>query len=356
MAATLPCEIRSILQAGCAIPATPLALDAKLTLDERRQRALYRYYSDAGAGGLAVGVHVTQFQIHRAEHALLEPLWRLAAEEMNRLDAGRDRPLVRVAGICGRTGEAAAEAELAAALGYHLGLVNLAALTGDSAEAMVEHCRVLGQSLPVMGFYLQPAMGGPVLDGAFWRKLAELESLAAIKLAVFDRYRTLETVRAIVEADRDDVALYTGNDDAIVADLLTPYRLKRGHEWVTRRIVGGLLGHWAVWTRPAVALFERCRQVALSREPVPTELLELAGQVTDMNDAVFDPTHDYAGTIPGIHEVLRRQGLLKGLHFLDPTMRLSEGQAERLDRVIAAYPHLTDDPFVLENLDRWMSG
>ena len=328
------------------IPAHPLALTARRTLDERRQAALTRYYIDAGAGGIAVGVHTTQFAIRRPRHGLLRPVLELAAGTA-RAWPGGDR-IALVAGIIGDTRQAVAEAGLARDLGYHAGLVSLGGMRKATDRQLVAHCRRIGEIVPVFGFYLQPAVGGRTLGFRFWRELAELPSLVAIKIAPFNRYATLDVVRAVAESGREDVALYTGNDDAIVNDLVTPFRPIANGSPVTRRIVGGLLGQWAVWTRRAVELLERVKA---------GETGNLAGEgaaITDANGAIFDASNGFAGCIPGIHEILRRQGLLRGTWCLDPEERLSPGQAREIDRVTRAYPQLTDDAFVRENLERWL--
>jgi dihydrodipicolinate synthase/N-acetylneuraminate lyase len=334
-------DFRARLAAGCVIPAHPLALTAARRLDERRQRALARYYIAAGAGGLAVGVHTTQFAIRDPQVGLFRPVLELAAEEMDR--AGR--PLVRIAGVCGPTPQAVAEAGLARDLGYDAGLLSLAALREGDVDALVAHCRAVADVIPVVGFYLQPSVGGRVLPFAFWRRFAEIEGVVAIKIAPFNRYQTQDVVRAVIEAGRDDIALYTGNDDAIVADLLTPFRFA-GRE---RRIVGGLLGHWSVWTRRAVELLDRCRLAAAT-----PDLLRLGVEVTDSNAAFFDAANAFRGCIAGLHEVLRRQGLLEGLWCLDEHERLGPGQLAEIDRVSAAYPHLNDDDFVARHRDEWL--
>lgn len=334
-------ELRARLLSGLVIPAHPLALNAGRRLDERRQRALSRYYIAAGAGGLAVGVHTTQFGIRRPEVDLFAPVLELALEEMRHAC----RPLLRIGGICGRTEPARGEAELLADLGYHAGLVSLAAYPGACDAELLEHCRELSRVLPVIGFYLQPAVGGRQLSRSFWSRFFEIEGVVAVKVAPFNRYQTLDVIQGLAETGRTDIALYTGNDDAIVSDLVTPFRF-RGRDL---RFCGGLLGHWAVWTRRAVELLERCH-----REPVSAELLRLGVEVTDSNSVVFDAANCYRGCIAGIHEVLRRQGLLEGIWCLDPTETLSPGQAEEIDRVCRDYPHLTDDEFVAANLDAWL--
>lgn len=356
MSNSIDAAVRKVLQRGTVMPAHPLALTAARRLDEQRGRALSRYYIAAGAGGLAVGVHTTQFAIREPKHGLYRPVLELVAEEMDRADAARAEPLIRVAGAIGPTRQAAAEAQTARELGYHAVLLSLAALADASDDELIAHCRAVSQVMPLFGFYLQPAMGGRVLSCAFWRRLAELENVVAIKIAPFDRYQTLDVVRAIAESGRDDIALYTGNDDSIVMDLLTPFAFDVRGRRVTRRIVGGLLGHWAVWTSKAVQLLRDCHAAAASGGPVPAELLRLSAEVTDCNAAVFDAAGGFAGVIPGVHEVLRRQGLLAGTWCLDPDQTLSPAQAEEIDRVCRAYPHLTDDSFVAEHRDEWLSG
>ncbi len=353
--ATLNSVIAGALQRGLVIPAHPLALDDDGRLDERRQLALTRYYVAAGAGGLAVGVHTTQFAIRDPGVGLFEPVLALAAEEMTRADAGRAVPLVRIGGICGRTPQAVREAELLARLGYHAGLLSLAALHDADEAALTAHCREVGAVLPIIGFYLQPAVGGRVLPYSFWRELAELDALAAIKIAPFNRYQSLDVVRAVVRAGRDDVALYTGNDDNIVADLVTPFRFEVSGRRVERRMAGGLLGHWAVWTKPAVTLLAECHAAAATGH-VPADLLAKGVEVTDANAALFDAAHGFRGCIAGLHEVLRRQGLVRSVRCLDADERLSPGQLAAIDRVRCAYPHLTDDEFVRDHLDGWLRG
>jgi hypothetical protein len=343
-----------VLRQGVVIPASPLALNAQRRWDERRQRALWRYYIAAGAGGIAVGVHTTQFAIRDPQIGLFRPLLELACEEFDRADATRNEPLVRIAGICGDTPQALFEAELARGMGFQAGLLSLSALKEADDDTLIAHCQRVAEVIPLVGFYLQPAVGGRVLSYRFWRRFAEIENVVAIKIAPFNRYQTLDVVRAIAEAERDDIALYTGNDDNIVLDLLTPYRFNVGGKQVERRIVGGLLGHWAVWTKRAVELLERCH--ATAQEPtVPADLLRVAVEVTDCNAAFFDAANGFRGCIAGIHEVLRRQGLLEGIWCLDPNETLSPGQADEIDRVYRSYPHLNDDAFVAEHLHEWLS-
>jgi dihydrodipicolinate synthase/N-acetylneuraminate lyase len=347
-------EILHALRQGLVIPACPLALNAARKLDERRQRALLRYYAAAGVGGVAVGVHTTQFAIRDPRHGLFEPVLALAVEEIARLDQGRPVPLVRIGGICGNTAQATREATLLRELGYHAGLLSLAALRDANDDALLAHSRAVAGILPVVGFYLQPAVGGRALPVSFWRRFAQIENVVAIKIAPFSRYQTIDVLRAVAEAGRDDLACYTGNDDNIMLDLLTPHRFVVGGRMIERRIVGGLLGHWAVWTRRAVELFEECRRVTESGGPIPVDLLRRAIEVTDSNAALFDAANRFAGCIAGLHEVLRRQGLFEGLWCLDPAEGLSPGQREDIDRVCSAYPHLADDEFVASRREQWL--
>jgi dihydrodipicolinate synthase/N-acetylneuraminate lyase len=296
-----------------------------------------------------VGVHTTQFAIRKPRHGLLRPVLELAAGTARAWPGGERTALV--AGISGDTRQAVAEATLARTLGYHAGLVSLGGMPDATDTQLIAHCRRVGEVLPVFGFYLQPAVGGRALGFRFWRALADVPALVAIKIAPFNRYATLDVVRAVAESGRTDVALYTGNDDAILHDLVTPFPAVAGGKAVTQRIVGGLLGQWAVWTRRAVELLERVKGAAPGQ---PGEWAAEAATITDANGAIFDAAHGFAGCIPGIHEVLRRQGLLRGTWCLDPRERLSPGQAREIDRVTRAYPQLTDDGFVRENLDRWM--
>ena len=337
--------LREHLLAGQVIPAHPLALTSRRTLDERRQRGLTRYYVDAGAGGVAVAVHTTQFAIRDPKHALLRPVLELAADEarVRRVDTGK--PFLLVAGAIGDTRQAVDEAALAASLGYDMVLLSLGALRDASDDALIEHCRAVSDVLPLFGFYLQPAVGGRVLGYDFWRRFAEDERVWAIKIAPFNRYRTLDVVRAVNDAGRHDLALYTGNDDNILADLLTPFPVHSPTGTTTRHIMGGLLGQWAVWTRGAVRLMNRVRAVrAGTAAPGElAELLRLNAALTDANAAIFDAAHDFAGCIPGIHEVLRRQGLLEGTWCLDPHETPSAGQREEIDRVMRQYGQLLGD-------------
>jgi hypothetical protein len=345
---------KQLLHQGMAIPAHPLALDANRKLDERRQRALSRYYLAAGAGGLAVGVHTTQFAIRNPGVDLYQPVLAIAAEEMQRAEQASGKTIVRVAGICGDTSQAVQEATLSRDLGYHAGLLNVGALRDRDEQQVIDHCRAVADVIPVFGFYLNPAVGGRALPYRFWRRFCEIDNVVAIKIAAFDRYRTIDVVRAVAESGRDDIALYTGNDDNIVNDLLTTYRFKCNGEMVEKRIVGGLLGHWAVWTSNAVQLLQQCHVYA-SDTSIPIPFLGMNIAVTDCNAALFDAANGFRGCIPGVHEVLRRQGLLEGTWCLDPDETLSPGQADEITRVTEAYPFLTDDQFVQSHLDQWLS-
>lgn len=339
-------DVRARLLEGQVIPAHPLALTADRTLDERHQRALTRYYLAAGAGGLAVGVHTTQFEIHDPEVGLYRPVLELAMEEAARAE---ERP-VMVAGLVGTTDQATEEARLARDCGYDCGLLSLAPLQDASVDELVEHVAAVAEVLPVFGFYLQLAVGGRPLSYAFWRRFCEIEQAVGVKMAPFNRYQTLDVVRAVAESGRlDEIALYTGNDDNIVADLLTTFPFEGA------RIAGGLLGHWAVWTRNAVRLLEDIKAVRREGGTVPAELLTRGAEITDANAAFFDPEHQFAGSIAGIHEVLRRQGLLQGRWCLSDDEKLSPGQVDAIDRVYAAYPHLNDDDFVRTHLDDWLA-
>ena len=351
-----PRAVLARLRKGTVIPAHPLALDSGRKLDEQRQRALTRYYAAASVGGVAVGVHTTQFAIHEPKVGLLQPVLELTAETVKDAQPRRSAPLILVAGLCGTTRQAVGEARLAADLGYHAGLLNLGRLRQASVSKLISHVKAVAEVIPVFGFHLQPSLGGRKLDLAFWRRCVEIDNLVAIKIAAFDRYQTLEVIRAVVEAGRErSIALYTGNDDNILMDLLTPFRFSQDRPSKTVRIVGGLLGHWAVWTRRAVLQLAEChRVIAEQRLPIPQPLATLAAQVTDVNSALFDAAHGFRGAIPGIHEVLRRQGLLRGRWCLDPKQTLSPGQIRQIDRIYAAYPHLNDDAFVAANLDTWL--
>ncbi|MEJ0079204.1 MAG: dihydrodipicolinate synthase family protein [Alphaproteobacteria bacterium] len=345
-----PADVLATLRRGAVIPAHPLALDANRKLDARRQRALSRYYIDAGAGGLAVGVHTTQFAIREA--GLYRPVLELAIRTA--ADWTR-KPLVMIAGLAGRTAQAVGEAHIARDLGYQAGLLSLAAMKGASEDELIAHAETVAREMPLVGFYLQPAVGGIVLPVSFWRRFAQIENVVAIKMAPFNRYRTLDVVRGVVEAGAADrVSLYTGNDDHILLDLVTPFTVMMRGAPVTVRIKGGLLGHWSVWVKSAVELLDRLHAVTTG-DSVPVDVLALDSRITDCNAAIFDVANDFHGVICGCHEILRRQGLLEGIWCLDPNESLGPGQKEEIDRVCAAYPHLSDDAFVRANVARWLA-
>ena len=344
-----PSEVLQTLRRGAVMPAHPLALSRDRKLDVRRQRALSRYYLDAGSGGLAVGVHTTQFAIR--EVGLYRPVLELAMATAR--EWSKKTP-VMIAGAVGRTSQAVTEAQIARGLGYHAVLLSLAAFKGASEDELIGHCQTVAREMPVVGFYLQTAVGGIPLPAAFWARFAALENVVAIKTAPFNRYRTLDVVRGVIAARAEDrVTLYTGNDDHIVLDLAVPFAVRRGGEEVRVRIRGGLLGHWSVWTQKAVELHARIH-AAVARGAVEADLLALDARVTDCNSAFFDVAHDFAGCLPGCHEVLRRQGLLEGIWCLDPAETLSPGQAEEIDRVCREHADLSDDAFVRAHLDRWL--
>ncbi len=345
--------VRTRLGQGLAIPACPLALNSHRRFDERRQRALLRYYIASGVGGVAVGVHTTQFAIRDPKVGFFQPVLELAAEELG-LQKHWKSAAIGVAGICGPTQQAVAEASIARQLGYHAGLLSLGALKDAQEYELLAHCEAVAEIIPLFGFYLQPVVGGRVLTFSFWRRFAEIQRVVAIKIAPFNRYQSLDVVRAVAETGREDIALYTGNDDNIALDLLAPFRFRVGDRNVERRIVGGLLGHWCVWTKRAVELHTECRRLAAGAEPIPNDLLRLANEITDCNAALFDAANHFAGCIPGLHEILRRQGLFEGIWCIDPSEVLGAGQLEEIDRICRAYPHLNDDQFVAEHRDEWL--
>lgn len=337
---------------GVVIPAHPLALTAERKLDERRQVALTRYYCDAGAGGVAVGVHTTQFAIRDPRIGMLEPVLRLAATTVTEFEKKSGRRLLKVAGICGPTPQAVREACLARGIGYDLGLLSLAALRSASDRELLDHCRSVADILPLFGFYLQPAVGGRLLSYEFWRQFCEIEGVRAIKVAPFNRYQTLDVTRAVVDSGRSEsIALYTGNDDNIIPDLLADFRFSGG----SVNFRGGLLGQWAVWTSGATRLLEAVQQCRARDGRGSAEILAQSAALTDANAALFDARNGFAGCIAGLHEILRRQGLLEGRWCLDPAEDLSPGQLQEIDRVVASYPQLTDDSFVRSHLDRWLN-
>ncbi|MFD2101510.1 dihydrodipicolinate synthase family protein [Flagellimonas iocasae] len=347
---TLSNDLKEYLHSGMVIPANPTALTKNLELDERRQRALSRYYLDAGSGGLAVGVHTSQFEIREAR--LYQPVLELAKEEIDHHCQKTNKSIFRIAGALGNTNQATQEAKIASDLGYHAVLLSLAALKNQSNEELVAHCKAVAEIIPVVGFYLQPSVGGRILDTDFWRSFSQIENVVAIKMAPFDRYHTIDVVRGVAESGRaHEIALYTGNDDNIVADLLTEYHIPVGDKIIKKRIIGGLLGHWAVWNKKAVELYDKVKNASPSDLQ---DLLSLGIKVTDSNAAFFDSRNGFKGSIAGIHEVLIRQGLLEANYTINPNERLSPGQKEEIDRVYKLYPELNDDNFVAENLDKWM--
>jgi hypothetical protein len=344
-----PKQVLNTLRRGTVIPAHPLALNSKRGLDARRQRALARYYLDAGAGGLAVGVHTTQFAIRDA--GLYGPVLEIA---MDTAAEWATAPSVMIAGLAGRTEQAVREAQISRDLNYHAGLLSLAAMKGAAEDDLIAHAQAVAREIPLVGFYLQPAVGGLVLPVSFWRRFAAIDNVVAIKIAPFNRYRTLDVVRGVVEAGAAErITLYTGNDDHIIADLITPFTVMAQGQATTVRIRGGLLGHWSVWVKRAVELLERVH-AAVAAGSIDSDLLGLDPQVTDCNAAIFDVSNDFRGVIAGCHEILRRQGFFEGIWCLDPAETLGPGQKEEIDRVYAAYPHLNDDAFVRANLHRWL--
>jgi len=346
---------RNLFRKGVVIPAVPLALNPDRTFDRESEKALLRYYVDAGAGGVAVGVHSTQFAI-RDIAGFYPDLLAFASETVDGWAARDGRTVVKIAGICGEREQALTEAGWAVDAGFHAGLLSLTALTGRPVDDLVAHARAVSETIPIVGFYLQTAVGGMYLPYEFWRSFAGIENVWGIKMAPFDRYATLAVLRGVADSGRaDEIALYTGNDDTIVTDLITPFRIGCADGIREMRIVGGLLGHWGVWTLRAVELLEQCHAVVESGGPVPREMLATAAQVTDMNGAIFDAAHGYAGCLPGVHEVLRRQGLFRTIVCLDPQEKTSEGQEDEITRVCRSYPHLTDDEFIRERLELWRS-
>lgn len=350
----LPSAIGNMLSDGIVIPAMPLALNEKRKLSEKHQRALVKYYLAAGTGGVAAGVHTTQFQIRDPKVGLFKPVLNLVAETMDEVAAKTGKPNVKVCGVCGKTAQAVSEAEFAHETGYHACLLSLAAMKDATIDEMVEHCRKVSEVMPLIGFYLQPAVGGRPLPYSFWRAFAEIDNVVAIKMAPFNRYQTFDVIRAVADAGRDDITLYTGNDDNIVMDLITPYNIRTAKGPKTMRIRGGLLGHWSVWVKKAVELYYECRSLADSNQPIPPAMLTKAMEVTDSNAAFFDTANAFKGCIAGLHYVLNRQGLLPGIWCIDKDETMSPGQAEEIARVYAAYPHLNDDAFVAEHLHEWL--
>jgi len=353
----IPTNTLTATRTGTVIPAHPLALTPDRKLDVPHQCALTRYYIDAGAGGIAIGVHSTQFEIRDPDVGLFEPVLRLASETIDEWCKVRGKAVLKIAGVCGKTEQALREAGFARDTGFHACLVSLSALATESVPALVRHCRQVAEVMPVIGFYLQPSVGGRILPYPFWREFAEIPNVLAIKIAPFNRYQTLDVVRAVCEAGRErDITLYTGNDDNILVDLLTEFRIQTTRAEKRVRIAGGLLGHWSVWARRAVEQLEEVQSLRSCQAPIPAEMLTLAAEITDANAAFFDAANRFAGCIPGIHEVLRRQGLMQSTLCLSPSETLSPGQSEEIDRVFASYPHLNDDEFVRAHLKEWVEG
>lgn len=343
-----------ILAEGTVIPALPLALNERRELDEERQRALLQYYLDSGSGGIAAAVHTTQFEIRNKDICLFEPILKVAIDEIRKFEIRNQKVIVRICGVCGNTPQALQEAELAHKLGYDAVLVSPGGLDNMLEEELLEHTKAVAKVIPVIGFYLQPSVGGRCFSYDYWRQLCEIKNVVAVKSAPFNRYQTLDLVRAAATSSRrQEIALYTGNDDNIVVDLLTNYRFEEDGKVYEKRFVGGLLGHWAIWTSSVVKLFENIKKIQAG-ENIPSEYLTLAAQITDVNAAVFDVANSFKGCIPGVHEVLRRQGLMKGIWCLDENEVLSKGQMEELDRVYEMYPELNDDEFIRERLSGWL--
>ena len=347
-------EVRNILLSGVVIPAHPLVLTEKRVMDEKHQRTLTRYYLNAGAGGIAIGVHTTQFAIR--DHGLFEPLLRLTSEEIDLFQKKNGIKIVKIAGVIGGTEQAVKEAETAANLGYDAVLLKLDKNSGNSLDELIRHCKTIADIIPLFGFYLQPALGGIYLPYNFWlRFMSEIDNVIAVKIATFNRYFSLDVVRALVDSRKEkEIALYTGNDDNIIADLLTPFTFHRANTKIIVHIKGGLLGQWAVWTKRAVEILNTIKTVIHNGTHIPSELLTLNAQLTDADGAIFDAENNFKGTIPGVLEVLRRQGLIPGIWCLNPDEKLSPGQADNISRVLEAYPNLRDDSFINSNISKWI--
>ena len=350
-------KILELVKQGIVIPPLSLALKGRKNIDEKYQRALIRYYCAAGAGGIAVGVHTTQFEIRNPGINLYEPLLKFTCEAIRDEERKYQRPIVKIAGVCGDTNQATREAEVAVSLGYDSALLSLSALKTAPDDRLIRHCRAVSRIIPLFGFYLQPAVGGRVLPYSFWRRFVEIDNVIGIKIAPFNRYQTLDVARAVAMAGREqEVTLYTGNDDNIIMDLITPFPVHTSEGRKCLRIRGGLLGQWSVWTKKGVELLEEIHGLIDQGADIPLHLLARHAALTDANSAIFDAAHDFAGCIPGIHEVLRRQGLLRNIRCLDPRARLSPGQAEEMDRILRDYPFLTDDEFVQQHRSEWLEA
>jgi len=349
-------KVCEILKSGTVIPANPLAITADRKFDPDRQRVLCRYYLNAGVGGLAVAVHTTQFEIRKPEFNLLEPVLKIAAEEVDAFEKKTGKTIIKIAGACGDIPQAVKEAELAKSLGYDAVLLSPGGLHHYTEDDFIERTKKVAEIIPVIGFYLQTSVGGKIFSYDYWKRLVEIDNLIAIKAAPFNRYQTLDVARAVAFSSRKDkIALFTGNDDNIVVDLLTKYEFTENGETRTVQFVGGLLGHWCVWTKRVCEMYEMLKDFS-KQEYIPAKLLTLAAEVTDCNAAFFDSANAFAGCIAGVHEVLRRQGIMKGIWCLNPDETLSPGQSEEIDRIYKLYPHLNDDEFVKENLESWING
>lgn len=346
-------EALKILSRGTVIPATPLALTDERKLNEKGMRLLMHYYLDSGVGGIATAVHTTQFEIRDRDVGLLEPVLKLVADEITKYEKANNKVVVKVAGVCGPVDQAVKEAELAKKYGYDAVLLSPGGLNHLSEEEMIERTKAVANIMPTIGFYLQTAVGGRVFSYDYWRKLCAVDNVVAIKCASFNRYTTLDVVRAAALSHRsDEITLYTGNDDSIVVDLLTKYEFDKDGKTVTKCFDGGLLGHWTMWTNKVVEMFDSIKQER-EKDAVSARFLTLAAQVTDANGVFFDAAHNFAGCIPGVHEVLRRQGLMENILCINPNETLSPGQNEEIDRIYKSYPHLNDDAFVKEHIEEW---
>ncbi len=351
----IPKDVLTKFKNGCVIPAHPLSLTEELSIDKQDMRAIAQYYIAAGVGGIAIGVHTTQFEIRESKHNLLEEVLSFTSACIDEACKENNREILKVSGICGNTEQALSEAQLAKEYGFHASLLSLAALKDKSVDELISHCERIAKEIPIIGFYLQPAVGGCLLGYDFWQRFANIDNVLGIKMAPFNRYQTIDVVRAICDAGKtEEITLYTGNDDNIVMDLLTPFRFQTENGIVETRIKGGLLGHWCVWTKRAVELLDEIHQIIESGNSIPQEMITRNIEVTDCNAVLFDAANNFSGCIPGVHEVLRRQGLMKSIRCLNPAETLSEGQSEELDRIYKSYPHLTDDDFVKNNISKWI--
>lgn len=342
-----------ILKSGTVIPATPLALDENRNFDEYSQRLLMKYYLNCGVGGIATAVHSTQFEIRDPEVQLFEPILKLVSDEIADFENKTGKVIVKVAGVCGKTEQAVKEAELAKKYGYDAVLLSPGGLNDLPESELIERTKAVAGVMPVIGFYLQTAVGGRRFSYNYWQQICEIPNVVAIKAAPFNRYMSLDVARAAALSSRsDEITLYTGNDDNIVIDLLTTYKFDVDGKHYEKGFEGGLLGHWSVWTKRAVELFEKCKQEK-GKDSISAEMLSLANAVTDSNAVLFDGANGFAGCIPGLHYVLKKQGLMKTLNCINPNEVLSCGQAEEIERIYDMYPSLVDDDFVKENIENW---